>query len=85
LALLNNRLTKNLVKSASEASMRAFRQAETSSRNAEVVDALGMTNNLIRQWADYNDAALTSQKAVAQRSGWIMGVSNFSGSRSKSS
>jgi PrtD family type I secretion system ABC transporter len=78
LALLNNRLTKNLVKSASEASMRAFRQAETSSRNAEVVDALGMTNNLIRQWADYNDAALTCQKAVAQRSGWIMGVSKFS-------
>jgi len=48
---------------------------------------LGMTNNLIRQWADYNDAALTSQKAVAQRSGWIMGVLeiSFSGSRSKSS
>src|SRR5258708_10690310 len=78
LALLNNRLTKNLVKSASDASMRAFRQAETSSRKAEVVDALGITNNLILQWSDYNDAALTSQKAVAQRSGWVMGVSKFS-------
>jgi len=42
-----------------------------------------MTNNLIRQWADYNDAA-SLQKAVAQRSGWIR-RSKFLGSRSKSS
>src|SRR5260370_8617091 len=49
--------------------------AEASRRNAEVVQAMGMTGRLALRWSDYNRRHLRAQQRVADIAGGLGGLS----------
>lgn len=68
LAYLNERLTREPLERAQLEGRRASRFIDTSVRNAEVVNALGMLPAVTQRWARLNEVALQEQ-ARATRSG----------------
>jgi PrtD family type I secretion system ABC transporter len=75
LAVLNDVATRRQLKAASESGARALRRAEAGVRNAEIVDALGMQQNLLRRWAHDNIEAIGLQARAARRGGIVLGLS----------
>lgn len=64
LALLNEFLTRAPQRQVSESSAKAQEQAESTVRNAEVVNALGMTSNVVNRWMQtYGQTLATMQIA----------------------
>ena len=77
LALANDFATKAHLKEAGQASRRAARVANTAVRNAEVVDALGLSDGLIRRWAKDGGEAVRLQSLASDRNSTIVGISKF--------
>ncbi len=77
LALANELATGRLLQVSGGASIRALRQAEAAVRNADVVEAMGMTPNLVRRWRRQNAEALALLARASNRSGWITASSKF--------
>jgi len=77
LILVSELVTADPLKKANVASMAAQKRADAISRNAEVMDAMGMGPTMISQWqASVNEAAPLQQKA-ADRAGLLLGITRF--------
>jgi PrtD family type I secretion system ABC transporter len=77
LAALNEMLSRNPLKAASEAGFRSTRKLDASSRNAEVIDALGMTDAMARCWGKENQEMLRLQVLALRRMGIVVALSKF--------
>ncbi len=65
MAYLNEALTKNDLNSANENSVKSFNQIELAARNAEVIEAMGMKQDIINNWNIINQASLNLQAKAA--------------------
>ncbi len=77
LAFINAAATNKTLGEANEHSIRSLNQAEIASRNAEVVEAMGMMKNIVTDWQKYNKAALARQSVASYRNGMISNWSRF--------
>lgn len=77
LALLNAASTNRTLGEANEHSIRSMNQAEIAGRNAEVIEAMGMMKNVVKNWQKYNKASLSKQSEASYRNGLIANFSRF--------
>ncbi|GAB5387607.1 MAG: type I secretion system permease/ATPase [Alphaproteobacteria bacterium] len=77
LALLNNALTKTPLEEANKAQMRQLNTAETGVRNAEVIEAMGMLDPLIKRWDADNNEVLDYQQKASTIAGRIGAFTKF--------
>ncbi len=77
IALLNNALVMRPSKRASDLNLQALSQAGSAFKNAEVVDAMGMTPDVIKRWQTRQDEANTLQRTVNQRNLRLSGSARF--------
>lgn len=71
LAILNELLTRRPLKQASTVSINANGFAESSLRNAEVIQAMGMMPGLLRRWLDRHESSLALQAVASDRAGGV--------------
>jgi len=71
LAVANHILTSGKVNQANMASAIGYQNAEMAFRNAEVIEAMGMTPALTRRWNEVNGDVLQLQETVGDTSGLI--------------
>jgi ATP-binding cassette subfamily C protein len=76
-AVLNQRATSTPLAQANTFASKADAQAEALARNSQVVNAMGMLNESIRQWGREQTGALSKQVAALDASFWISGTSRF--------
>ena len=69
LALANRWLTSPLSDRARSAVADSMRKTDITLRNADIIDAMGMAQDLGRRWSADNDAALDHYSTYARRSG----------------
>jgi PrtD family type I secretion system ABC transporter len=67
MALLNERLVKTPIGEANQAGARNYGFTDMSLRNAEVVQAMGMTNSLLTRWSRDRNLMLDRQVAASDR------------------
>ncbi len=77
LALLNELLLRAPQQEASNTQGQALQLADSLLRNAEVVQAMGMMNNLQARWQGVNTSGLGVQDKVDSRAAIILGLSRF--------
>jgi len=77
LALLNELATRKPQREAQKEQASASQFADSSLRNAEVVQAMGMMPGLLAQWHKLNAGALDKQATASSRSATILGLSRF--------
>ena len=77
LAALNDRTTREAQKMAGDSKMGALHHAESSVRNADVVEAMGMAPQLVEKWNLANNRAQTMLAMTTSRSGAISATSKF--------
>ena len=77
LALLNEWLTRPPLNAAGESAARNMRLAQTTARNAEAVEAMGMARSVVSRWLKDNDETLRLQEQAADRSGVILAFTKF--------
>ena len=74
MALWNDFSTKKLLKASNEATVRNINEIEIATRNAEVVEAMGMVQNILLQWSKKNDVNRSTQAKATSRSAIIMAI-----------
>lgn len=74
-AFFNAVATNRTLGEATEFSIKGMGQADIANRNAEAVEAMGMIDNVKKNWAKFNRSALAKQSVASYRNGVI---SNFS-------
>ncbi len=77
LILVSEIATADPLKKANVASMTAQKRADAISRNAEVMDAMGMGPVMISQWKQSVDEASPLQQSAADRAGLLLGITRF--------
>jgi PrtD family type I secretion system ABC transporter len=70
-------VTKKSLSEASASSRMASRFVELTMRNAEVVNSMGMIDNIIKRWSSLNNRVLRLQTQAGNRSGAITGITKF--------
>jgi ATP-binding cassette subfamily C protein EexD len=75
LALVNEKLTKAPLSSASNKSIQSTRYADSCLRNAEVVDAMGMESNLRYKWLERHIGFLKDQSDASDRNAVVSNIS----------
>ena len=78
LAFFNERLTREPLERVQAEARRAGRFIDVSTRNAEVVSALGMLPAVTRRWAKLNDGVLRRQIQASGMGGVFSGLTKFS-------
>ncbi|MGZ9111999.1 MAG: ABC transporter transmembrane domain-containing protein, partial [Rhodoplanes sp.] len=73
LSFLNDLLTRKALLEGNVSSIRANQQAETTIRNAEVVQAMGMLPAMVERWRSVNERSLDATQTASERSGMIIG------------
>ena len=68
MAVVNDRITRRDIEALQKEATRATRYLESSMRNAEVVQSLGMGNALIARWHDMNASVTALQGPTARKS-----------------
>ena len=76
-ALLNAVATTKVLGESTEYSIRGLNQAEIATRNAEVIEAMGMMKNVSANWKKFNELALEKQSVASYRSGIISNISRY--------
>jgi PrtD family type I secretion system ABC transporter len=74
LAYLNDYSIKDDIKKANEANVKSLRYIEFSSRNAEVIEAMGMKNNLLKHWQNIMDSSNNLQQKVNEKTTLISSI-----------
>lgn len=74
-ALVNTLAINSVLLKSNEENIKGLNNSEVASRNAEVIEAMGMMKYVIANWSGYNKAALDMQSIASYRNGII---SNFS-------
>lgn len=77
LAFFNAVATNRTLGEATEFSIKGMGQAEIANRNAEAVEAMGMINNVRKNWAKFNEASLAKQSIASYRNGILSNISGF--------
>ena len=77
LAIANELATRKPQKAAGVASIMALNQAESAVRNADVITAMGMIDNLVLRWRRRNAMALKQQALAGNRGNTISSLSKF--------
>ena len=77
LALLNEIATRKTLLDASRASMTAAQSAQSTFRNSEVVQAMGMVDSLIGRWSRHHSRVLALQARASDRAGAIVAFTKF--------
>ncbi|MCV0395635.1 MAG: type I secretion system permease/ATPase [Rhizobiaceae bacterium] len=77
MALLNEWFVRGPQKEANDAAMRNYGFTEMSLRNAEVVQAMGMTGGLLKRWSRDRDRHIARQVEAADRSGTMTSLIKF--------
>ena len=78
LAFLNERTTRRPLERAQGEGRKAARFIDTSVRNADVVNALGMLGAVTRRWTDLNEAAIAEQARATRSGAALSGLTKFS-------
>ena len=76
-ALINALATTGVLSEATEYSIKSLNQAEIATRNAEVIEAMGMMKNVSKHWHKLNKAALGKQSIASYRNGIISNISRY--------
>jgi PrtD family type I secretion system ABC transporter len=76
-AFINAIATTGILSEATEYSIKSLNQAEIATRNAEVIEAMGMMKNVSKHWHTFNKAALAKQSVASYRNGVISNFSRF--------
>ncbi|MBO0332657.1 type I secretion system permease/ATPase [Sneathiella sp. CAU 1612] len=77
LGIINERATRKLLAESNGQQMVAMKQAETASRNADVIEAMGMMPQLINRWNVRHADSLALQAQASDRGGVISAASKF--------
>ncbi|MCB1905502.1 MAG: type I secretion system permease/ATPase [Gammaproteobacteria bacterium] len=77
LALLSELITRRPLREASQISLNANAFAESSLRNAEVIQGMGMLPGLLRRWLGRHETALALQAVASDRAGGITATAKF--------
>jgi len=77
LAFVNERMTRKPLERAQGDGRRAARFIDTSLRNADVVNALGMLRAVTRRWTELNEAALAEQARATRSGAALSGLTKF--------
>jgi ATP-binding cassette subfamily C protein len=77
LAVTNELMTRNQLKSASMNSIRANAYASATFRNAEVLHAMGMLAGLRERWLTRQNEGLKLQAHASDRAGYLVAASKF--------
>lgn len=78
MAVWNELATKKIMQESSEENVRNIGYIDVASRNAEVVEAMGMISHIVTEWSSRNDQNRELQIRAQSRSNTIMGVTKFS-------
>lgn len=74
IAWLNDRLSRDLLEELQSKSRRAVHYVDSSLRNAEILQALGMTTNLLSRWRELQDRMAGTQSSASRRSAIFMAI-----------
>jgi len=74
LALLNEKLTKQASEKANEINVLSMRKIESISRNAEVIKAMGMRENITKIWQKINQELIKKNNIALSRSSIISSI-----------
>ncbi len=74
LAFYNEKQTAPLLKTASEFNLQSIKEIEISTRNAEVIEAMGMKNGIIKNWQKINQKVLNLQTKASARANLIINI-----------
>jgi PrtD family type I secretion system ABC transporter len=77
LAVLNELLTRNPLRTANRDATHGMQRAEATMRNAEVIDAMGMMPGVVASWLSRNGRALEQQILASDRAGTVLALSKF--------
>jgi PrtD family type I secretion system ABC transporter len=77
LTMLNEFVTRPALLKANQSMGAASGRVNAAVRNASVVEAMGMTANVIRRWHESNDRTLALQAAASGRAGLITAFSKY--------
>ncbi len=77
LAIVNEMITRSLLVEANNQAISSQYYADASLRHAEIIQAMGMMNNVIDHWNKKNSTVLQYQTIASNRSGAILAVSKF--------
>lgn len=77
LALINELATRGPLTRANSASLTALKTAEAGTRNADVVEAMGMAPGLLVRWMAQNAEVLHLQLKASTRTGYLSSAARF--------
>jgi PrtD family type I secretion system ABC transporter len=77
LAVLSDRLTKPLYDSISDESIKSMRQVDQATRNAEIIEVMGLLPNIISVWQSMNHKVQSTQSLVTKRQTVLSELTKF--------
>lgn len=77
LAWLSELSVKSAVKEASKNQIKSMQELEVAARNAEVVEAMGMTGVIVTRWHTAQQIIATHQEEAAKRAALLQGITKF--------
>lgn len=77
MAIVSDRLTKTLLDSNNDEFIKSMRQVDQATKNAEVVEVMGLLPNIIRNWQKINHRIQTNQSLVAKRQSVLGELTKF--------
>ena len=75
--IIADRSTKPLIEMNNENFIKSMRQVDQSTRNAEVIEVMGMKNNIISSWQKMNQDVQKTQNLVTKRQAIFMEITKF--------
>jgi len=77
LALINERMVRPPINESNEAASKNYSFTEMSMRNAEVVQAMGMTEGLLKRWSRDRSRMIERQTAASDRAAFMSALIRF--------
>ncbi len=77
LAILNEYLSRSLVKNSTSSANKLTEYASSVVKNSDVIEAMGMRKNFLHQWNHKNEASLKTHAQSASKTGWISTLAKF--------
>ncbi|RST62065.1 type I secretion system permease/ATPase, partial [Candidatus Aquarickettsia rohweri] len=75
--IIADRSTKPLIEMNNENFIKSMRQVDQSTRNAEVIEVMGMKDNIISSWQKMNQEVQKTQNLVTKRQAIFMEITKF--------
>jgi PrtD family type I secretion system ABC transporter len=77
IAILSDRITKSLHDVSNEHFIASMRQVDQATRNAEVIEVMGMMPNIEKSWQEINHKVQTNQNLVSDRQTLLSEITKF--------